>query len=66
MSKVKNAMAFCVMAVLLLIFVGGCGGSGGGTVSIPTDTNAVWSIVKDAYIFSFPLINNGRDEDSRN
>lgn len=44
------------MAALLVIFAGGCGGSGGGTLSIPTDTDAVWSIVKDAYIFSFPLI----------
>ena len=52
MSKSKNIIAFCILMSALALFAGGCGGSGGGTVSIPTDTNAVWSTVKDAYIFS--------------
>ena len=56
MSKSKNIIAFCILMSALALLAGGCGGSGGGTVSIPTDTNAVWSTVKDAYIFSFPLI----------
>lgn len=41
MSKSKNATAFCILMSVVAIFAGGCGGSGGGTVSIPTDTNAV-------------------------
>lgn len=44
------------MAWLIAIFAGGCGESGGGTISISTDINAVWSALKEAYIFSFPLI----------
>ena len=53
MSKLKNAIAFCVIAGIFAFCAGGCGGSGG---SVPGNTEAVWSAVKEAYIFSFPLI----------
>lgn len=55
MSKTKQTIAFCVIAGLIVIFTGGCGG-GGSSISVHGNSGAVWSAVKDAYIFSFPLI----------
>lgn len=54
MLKSKSTVVLCIMMSVLAVLTGGCGGSGGGVQQAYTSN--VWSAVKDAYIFSFPLI----------
>lgn len=50
----KRAIVICVLAGLIMSCTGGCGGSSKSFV--PKDNQIVWETVKEAYIFSFPLI----------
>ena len=51
MSKLKNAIAFCVIAGISAFCAGGCGGSDS---SIPGNSEAVWLTLKEALYFLVP------------
>lgn len=54
MSKLKKVIAFCIMAGFIVIIAGGCGGSS-NNIAQNVHVN-VWDTLKEAYIFSFPLV----------